>query len=63
MNGNINPKKFWVVALGYTAFVYILKYFFPSIGEFFIQMGYLAIFVGLVYFTTRLLMYLLQSKR
>ena len=63
MNTKINVKQFWMIALGYTAFVYILKYFFPSIGELFIQIGYLAIVVGLVYFTIQILIHLVKKIR
>lgn len=52
MNKKINSKIYWTVAFSYTAMVYGVKYFYPAIGEFFIQIGYLAIVVGVVYVGT-----------
>ncbi|ALV22526.1 hypothetical protein [Carnobacterium antarcticum] len=52
MNKKIKSKNYWTIVFIYTAVVYGLKYFYPSVGEFFIQVGYLAIVVGVVYFGT-----------
>lgn len=47
----VNKKTYWIIVLIYSAVVLSLKYIFHSpIGEFFIQIGYLAIVVGVVCF-------------
>lgn len=51
MKTTLTRKSFWVIAFIYSVIVHSLKYIFHSpAGEFLIQIGYLALFIGIVLF-------------